>query len=48
MQALYFAYGSTFAWYKRLMLAGAREHGLPREWLALLEALPERHDPALS
>jgi hypothetical protein len=33
-----------FAWYKRLIVAGAREHGLPQEWLRLLEALPERAD----
>lgn len=31
-----------FDWYKGLMLAGAREHGLPDEWLARLRALPER------
>lgn len=30
------------AWYKRLMVEGAREHGLPPEWVALLEALPAR------
>ncbi len=34
-----------FDWYKQLMLAGAREHGLPEEWLARLHALPERSDP---
>jgi gamma-glutamylcyclotransferase (GGCT)/AIG2-like uncharacterized protein YtfP len=28
--------------YKALVLAGAREHGLPPEWLAFLESLPER------
>lgn len=31
-----------FSWYKRLMIEGAREHGLPEDWLALLEGLPER------
>lgn len=31
-----------FDWYKELMLAGAREHGLPDEWLARLQTLPER------
>lgn len=30
------------AWYKQLILDGARAHGLPREWCALLEALPAR------
>jgi hypothetical protein len=28
------------AGYKALIVAGAREHGLPAEWLAWLEALP--------
>ena len=28
--------------YKALVVEGAREHGLPAEWLARLEALPER------
>jgi gamma-glutamylcyclotransferase (GGCT)/AIG2-like uncharacterized protein YtfP len=28
--------------YKEFVLAGAREHGLPPEWIALLESLPER------
>lgn len=32
----------AWAWYKRLIVEGAREHGLPDEWLALLEALPTR------
>jgi hypothetical protein len=30
------------AWYKQLIVDGARAHGLPREWCALLEALPAR------
>lgn len=30
------------AWYKRLLVDGARQHGLPPEWIALLEALPAR------
>lgn len=30
------------AWYKRLIVEGAREHGLPAAWIALLEALPAR------
>jgi gamma-glutamylcyclotransferase (GGCT)/AIG2-like uncharacterized protein YtfP len=29
-------------WYKRLIVEGAREHGLPAEWIARLEALPAR------
>jgi hypothetical protein len=28
--------------YKALVLEGAREHGLPAEWISLLESLPER------
>lgn len=30
------------AWYKRLIVEGARVQGLPEEWIGLLEALPER------
>jgi AIG2 family protein len=30
------------AWYKQLIVDGAREHGLPDDWCALLEALPTR------
>jgi hypothetical protein len=29
-------------WYKRLMVDGAREHGLPEAWCARLAALPSR------
>ena len=29
-------------WYKRLMVEGAREHGLPAAWCARLAALPSR------
>ena len=32
--------------YKRCLVQGAREHGLPAHWVALLEALPECDDPA--
>lgn len=32
-------------WYKRLIVEGAREHGLPADWLATLETLPERPPP---
>ena len=35
-----------YDWYKALLLAGAREHGLPREYVARLACLPERPDPA--
>jgi hypothetical protein len=34
------------AWYKRLIVDGAREHRLPAAYLAMLEALPVRPDPA--
>lgn len=30
------------AWYKRLIVDGAREHALPPDWCAWLESLPER------
>jgi hypothetical protein len=36
--------GVPFDWYKRLMLEGAREHGLPEGYLEQLRALPERRD----
>ena len=35
----------AFDWYKRLIVDGAREHGLPDAYLAELERLPEREDP---
>jgi gamma-glutamylcyclotransferase (GGCT)/AIG2-like uncharacterized protein YtfP len=31
-----------FAWYRRLILEGAREHDLPEDYLRALEALPSR------
>ena len=34
-----------FAWYKRLIIEGAREHALPDDWIRTLEAWPERADP---
>jgi len=37
-----------FSWYKQLIVDGAREHGLPEDWVRLLEALPARPDPRLS
>ncbi len=35
----------AFDWYKRLIVEGAREHGLPGDWVATLERLPEKPDP---
>jgi len=34
-----------FAWYKRHVLAGAREHGLPEDYIARIEAIESKHDP---
>lgn len=31
-----------FDWYRALLVEGAREHGLPEDWVARLEALPFR------
>lgn len=31
-----------FAWYKRLLVEGARAHALPDDWIRHLEALPSR------
>jgi gamma-glutamylcyclotransferase (GGCT)/AIG2-like uncharacterized protein YtfP len=31
-----------FAWYKRLLVEGARAHALPEDWIRELESLPER------
>ena len=36
----------AFAWYKRLIVEGAREHALPADWIDFLAALPARPDPA--
>jgi gamma-glutamylcyclotransferase (GGCT)/AIG2-like uncharacterized protein YtfP len=36
---------TAFAWYKRLIVNGAREHGLPAAYVAMLEGLPERAAP---
>lgn len=33
-----------FAWYKRLLVEGARAHALPEAWIRRLERLPERSD----
>jgi gamma-glutamylcyclotransferase (GGCT)/AIG2-like uncharacterized protein YtfP len=35
-----------YAWYKRLVIEGARAHGLPADYVATLEAWPEKPDPA--
>ncbi len=34
-----------YHWYKAFVVAGAREHGLPREYLQLLEDAPSVPDP---
>lgn len=34
-----------YHWYKALVIAGAREHGLPREYVQLLEDVPSVADP---
>jgi gamma-glutamylcyclotransferase (GGCT)/AIG2-like uncharacterized protein YtfP len=36
---------TPFGWYKRLIVDGAREHGLPAAYVAALERLPERDAP---
>ncbi len=36
---------TAFGWYTRLIIDGAREHGLPAAYVAELERLPERDDP---
>jgi len=35
----------AFAWYKRLVVDGAREHGLPEKYIDTLLRLPEQRDP---
>jgi gamma-glutamylcyclotransferase (GGCT)/AIG2-like uncharacterized protein YtfP len=35
-----------FDWYRGMILEGAREHGLPEDYLSVLEALPSRPDPS--
>ena len=37
--------GLPLAWYRALMIEGAREHGLPAAWIARLESLPFRDGP---
>ena len=33
---------AVYDWYKRRMVVGARENALPEDWVAMLEALPDR------
>lgn len=35
----------AYDWYKRLLVDGAREHGLPVDYVEALERLPQRPDP---
>ena len=35
----------AFDWYKRLIVEGARQHGLPDAYISLLDALRTRPDP---
>jgi len=35
----------AFDWYKSLIIDGAREHGLPDDYVSGLQALPARRDP---
>ena len=35
----------AFAWYKRFIVEGAREHDLPAPYVEILSQLPERPDP---
>ena len=37
---------AAFDWYKQLVVEGAREQGLPEDYIAALERLPEKPDPA--
>lgn len=40
--------GLPYAWYRALVVAGAREHGLPASYIAALEAQPVQDDPDLA
>ncbi len=49
MASLYFATSSDpslrpYDWYKAFVVDGAREHGLPREYITALETVPEKPD----
>jgi len=37
---------TPYDWYVRLIVEGAREHGLPSAWQAMLDTLPARPQPA--
>lgn len=37
--------GVPFDWYKRMLLTGALEHGLPETYTTRLRGLPDRADP---
>ena len=34
-----------YTWYKALVIAGAREHGLPRSYIDAIEAVATKDDP---
>lgn len=34
-----------YSWYRELVVAGAKEHGLPAAYIAQLEAIPAKEDP---
>jgi gamma-glutamylcyclotransferase (GGCT)/AIG2-like uncharacterized protein YtfP len=38
----------AFDWYRALVIAGARRHGLPADVIAMIEAVPIRPDPVLT
>lgn len=37
--------GIAFDWYRDLVIAGAEDHALPRDYIAALQAAPSRVDP---
>jgi hypothetical protein len=34
-----------YAWYVRIVVSGATEHGLPKDYIARIKATPCREDP---
>lgn len=38
----------AYEWYKDLLIAGAREHNLPQDYIAYLERLPSKPDKVKS
>lgn len=36
---------SPYSWYKRFVVDGARQHGLPLDYIAAIEAIPATEDP---